>query len=77
LVKLGCGGESSVSMLHGSQDPAVALSCGAAAFYEHPLLTNLPIILAELRAAAGADVPIIGMNYHDPFLARPGSERTT
>jgi lysophospholipase L1-like esterase len=111
LVKLGCGGESSVSMLDGSQSLGVALSCGPPAFYEHqypdggtqlaeavvfleqhrgsvafvtidiggndllgpsgigPLLTNLPIILAELRAAAGADVPIIGMNYYDPFLA--------
>ena len=105
LVKLGCGGESSVSMLYGSQDPDVAASCGPPAFYEHqypdggtqlaeavafleqnrgsdafvtidigandllgpsgigPLLANLPIILRELRAAAGADVPILGMNY--------------
>jgi hypothetical protein len=28
LVKLGCGGESTTSMLYGSQDPAVAKSCG-------------------------------------------------
>jgi lysophospholipase L1-like esterase len=30
---------------------------------------NLPLILSALRAAAGADVPILGMNYHNPFLA--------
>ena len=29
---------------------------------------NLPVILAALRDAAGPDVPIIGMNYYDPFL---------
>ena len=29
---------------------------------------NLPSILTALRAAAGPDVPIIGMNYYDPFL---------
>jgi len=33
------------------------------------IATNLPIILDRLRAAAGADVPIIGMNYYDPSLA--------
>jgi lysophospholipase L1-like esterase len=116
LVKLGCGGESSVSMLHGSQDPAVAASCGPPGFYEHqypdggtqlaaavafleqhrgsvafvtidigandvtgpsgigPLLTNLPIILAQLRAAAGGDVSIVGMNYYDPFVPQAWSE---
>ena len=30
---------------------------------------NLPVILYMLRAAAGAGVPIVGMNYYDPFLA--------
>jgi lysophospholipase L1-like esterase len=30
---------------------------------------NLPLILSTLRAAAGADVPIVGMNYYSPFLA--------
>jgi len=29
---------------------------------------NLPVILAQLRAAAGPDVPIVGMNYYYPFL---------
>ncbi len=30
---------------------------------------NLPPILAALRAAAGPGVPIVGMNYYDPFVA--------
>jgi lysophospholipase L1-like esterase len=31
--------------------------------------TNLSTILSKLRAAAGKDVPIVGMNYYDPYLA--------
>jgi lysophospholipase L1-like esterase len=30
---------------------------------------NLPPILAALQAATGPGVPIIGMNYYDPFVA--------
>jgi lysophospholipase L1-like esterase len=30
---------------------------------------NLPRILSTLREAAGPDVPIVAMNYYDPFLA--------
>jgi lysophospholipase L1-like esterase len=109
LVKLGCGGESTVSMRNGSQDPNLAYSCGPPSFYQQhypdggtqlaeaatflaqhrgevafvtidigandvlgpsglgPALSNLAIILADLRAAAGPEVPIIGMNYYDPF----------
>ena len=29
---------------------------------------NLPVILSDLRAAVGPDVPIVGMNYYDPLL---------
>ena len=29
---------------------------------------NLPTILAQLREAAGPEVPIVGMNYYHPFL---------
>ena len=31
--------------------------------------TNLTTILSALREAAGPDVPVVGMNYHDPLLA--------
>ncbi|OLC53152.1 MAG: hypothetical protein AUH85_14940 [Chloroflexi bacterium 13_1_40CM_4_68_4] len=30
---------------------------------------NLPVILAALREAAGPGIPIVGMNFYDPFLA--------
>ena len=30
---------------------------------------QLPVILTALRGAAGRGVPIVGMNYYDPFLA--------
>jgi lysophospholipase L1-like esterase len=33
------------------------------------VLTNLPLILTELREAAGPDTLIVAMNYYDPFLA--------
>jgi len=116
LVKFGCGGESTVSMLHGSQLPDVAASCGppslygalypnggtqlsaATAFLEAhtgsvafitinlgandilgpsgagPIFSNLLLILAELRAAAGPEVPIVGMNYYDAFAPQAWSE---
>lgn len=116
LVKLGCGGESTMSMLDGSQDPDVARSCGPPSFYaQHypnggtqlteamaflqahqgsvafvtidigandvlgpsgigPIFTNLPVILADLRAAAGPDVPIVGMNYYGPGLPQAWSQ---
>jgi lysophospholipase L1-like esterase len=117
LVKLGCSGESAVSMRFGDPSTAEdeALDCGNPAFYRHryphktqlgeavsflraykgkvELVTldigindvtgpsgpggiaeNLPVILAELRAAAGPDVPIIGMNYPAVFLSDQWSE---
>ena len=125
LVKFGCGGESTVSMRFGSQDPATVLSCGSPRDYRRLFPTgtqlaqavkflrthrgkvalvtidigandlqhldeqgnavfclfeqagcdqrvatmaeNLAVILAELRAAAGPDVPIIGMTYYNVF----------
>ena len=33
------------------------------------IAANLPVILAELRAAAGPAVPIVGMSFYNPFLA--------
>jgi lysophospholipase L1-like esterase len=111
-IRLGCGGESTTSMVEGSQLPWVAFSCGPPDFYLHryphktqlaeavaflhahrqfvSLVTidiggndvigpggageiseNLPTILAQLREAAGPDVPIVGMNYYGPGL--PGA----
>jgi lysophospholipase L1-like esterase len=94
-VKLGCGGESTVtfrtgalcSYEHGSQlDEAVAFlteNRGDVAFVTIDLGANdvlsgggvtaigqnLPAILGALRTAAGPGVPIVGMNYYDPFVA--------
>jgi len=125
LVKLGCGGESSVSMRFGSQDPTVVASCATPGGYKdlYPkgtqlaeavsflqahkdkvalvtidvgsddlqrldpqgnlvicllepagcatqqarLAANLGVILADLRAAAGPAVPIVGKTYYDVF----------
>ena len=101
LVKLGCPGETTTTLInggicsypHGSQlDEAVSflhahrqmvafitidigandfpcqeaqcVPAGAAA-----IGANLPRILAALRAAAGPDVPIVGMTIYNPFLA--------
>lgn len=33
------------------------------------IAANLPLILVALRDAAGPGVPIVGMNFYDPFLA--------
>jgi lysophospholipase L1-like esterase len=101
LVKLGCPGETTTTLIdggicaypHGSQlDEAVAflhahrqmvafitvdigandfpcqeaqcVPAGAAS-----IQANLPRILTALRAAAGPDVPIVGMTLYNPFLA--------
>jgi lysophospholipase L1-like esterase len=47
----------------GTIDPA----CVQSTFQQAP--ANLATILARLRAAAGPRVPIVGMNFYDPFLA--------
>jgi lysophospholipase L1-like esterase len=98
LVKLACGGESTETMIDGSDDPSCAFPhktqlAEAVAFLQAhrkfvSLVTidigaddfiagggvpavqaNLPIILDQLRAAAGPGIPIVGMNYYDPFVA--------
>jgi lysophospholipase L1-like esterase len=112
LVKLGCSGESTVSMRFADPSTAedTALDCGPPSFYRQryphktqlaeavsflhahkgkvklvtidigindvagpsgpaPVAENLPVILAELRAAAGAGVSIVGMNYPATFLS--------
>ncbi|MGA9776634.1 MAG: SGNH/GDSL hydrolase family protein, partial [Candidatus Dormiibacterota bacterium] len=45
----------------------ISLSC----FYQGlaSVGSQLPFILRQLRSAAGPRVPIVGMNYYDPFLA--------
>lgn len=98
LVKLACGGESTETMIYGSDDPSCAFPhktqlAEAAAFLQAhrkfvSLVTidigaddlvagggvpavqaNLPVILDQLRRAAGPGIPILGMNYYDPFVA--------
>jgi lysophospholipase L1-like esterase len=125
LVKLGCGGESTVSMRFGSQYPTVVSSCATPRGYKDlyskgtqlgeaisflqahkgkvalvtidigagdmqrlddqghivicefeaagcgaqtaRMVENLTAILADVRAAAGPHVPIVGMSYYDVF----------
>jgi len=117
LVKMGCGGESTASMMtavpaitvpgvgpvpyegrgdhffcsfpHGSQladavnflhahrgfvsfvtidiGPNDLSQLGPAAGTAQ-IQQNLPVVLATLREAAGPGVPIVGMNFYDPFL---------
>jgi lysophospholipase L1-like esterase len=52
LVKLGCGGESTQSMIVGSVDPSVGSSCGPPDFYLHryPHKTQLAEAVAFLHA---------------------------
>jgi len=108
LVKLGCPGETSVTMVTGGvcdytlgsqlaqavrflEDHAGSVAfvtidmgandiepCGSLSGADQQLCivqaignvaTNLPQIVGALRIAAGPDVPIIGMNYYNPFLA--------
>ncbi len=51
-VRLGCGGESTTSMVEGSQLPWLAASCGPPSFYLHryPHKTQLAEAVAFLRA---------------------------
>jgi lysophospholipase L1-like esterase len=55
LVKLGCGGESTQSMIVGSVDPSVGSSCGPPAFYLHryPHKTQLAEAVNFLHAHRG------------------------
>jgi lysophospholipase L1-like esterase len=99
LVKLGCGGETTTTMIVGAPwcgFPAGSQLAEATAFLRshrgeiafvtidiggndviHPdgggvaaIAANLPVILAQLRDAAGLGVPIVGMNYYG--LPLPG-----
>src|SRR5262245_15412128 len=95
LVKLGCGGETTTTVLYGAPwcgFPAGSQLAEATAFLRAhagevafvtidiggndvtggdglaAIQANLPPILNALRAAAGPEVPIVGMNYYNPFL---------
>lgn len=102
LVKLGCPGETTASMIdggicryrlgsqlkeavrflkeHRSQVAFVTIDIGANDFPckvdlscvpagVASVQSNLPVIMAALRRAAGRDVPIVGMSLYNPFLA--------
>jgi lysophospholipase L1-like esterase len=108
LVKLGCGGETTTTMIVGSAwcgsgFPAGSQLAEAVAFLRAhrgevafvtldiggndvlqpdgggtvAIAANLPLILAQLRDAAGAGVPIVGMNYYNPFLVEWFGDPTT
>lgn len=93
LVKLGCGGETTRTMVlgavwcgfpegsqlaqalafltaHHGEVALITIDVGANDVFQYGeqapgiILTYLPQILASLRAAAGPDVPIVGMNYY-------------
>jgi lysophospholipase L1-like esterase len=99
LVKLGCGGETTTTMVVGTPWCGPKITPGSqlaqattflranrddVAFVTidiggndvtHPdgggvaaIQANLPVILRELREAAGPGVPIVGMTYYHPFL---------
>jgi lysophospholipase L1-like esterase len=106
LVKLGCPGETTTSMItpdlpyegrggrnachypHGSQlaeavsflhahqrsTALVTIDLGPNDLFRGggvpAIAANFPKILAALRDAAGAGVPIVGMNFYDPRLAQ-------
>jgi lysophospholipase L1-like esterase len=104
LVKLGCGGETTLTMVlgapwcgfaagsqlaqaeeflsaHRGEIAFVTIDVGANDVFQYgdqataTILTYLPQILAGLRAAAGPDVPIVGMSYYGVGL--PGVWSTT
>jgi len=99
LVKLGCGGETTTTMIEGTPwcgpniTPGSQLAQARAFLETHQgevafvtiniggndviapdgggvaaIQANLPVILGQLREAAGPDIPIIGMSYYHPFL---------
>jgi lysophospholipase L1-like esterase len=59
LVKLGCNGETTATMINGG-------TCGYAG--GGWITRNLNTILSRLRAAGGGRPQSAGMTYYDPFL---------
>jgi lysophospholipase L1-like esterase len=99
LVKLGCGGETTTTMIsgrsfcgftagsqlaeavqflrvHRGEVALVTIDIGGNDVLQPDgggvaaVKANLPLILSDLRDAAGQTVPIVGMTYYDPFLAQ-------
>lgn len=64
LVTLDIGANNVDGCLDGGALDATCVAAGVTAAE-----TQLPEILAELKAAAGKHVSFLGMNYYDPFLA--------
>jgi lysophospholipase L1-like esterase len=108
LVKLGCGGETTTTMIVGSPWCGSGFPTGsqlgeATAFLRahrgdvafvtldiggndvlqpdgggvDAVTLNLPVILAQLREAAGAGVSIVGMNYYNPLLVEWFDDRAS
>ena len=71
LVKLGCGGESTVSMRFGSQLPDEVLSCGTPRFYQHRYRrgTQLAHAVSFLEAHKGK-VALVTINVGADDLSR-------
>jgi hypothetical protein len=63
LVTIDIGGNDLLPCVNGI---SVNIVCIQQA--EATMVTNLDAILAGIRQSAGSSVPIIGMNYYDPFL---------
>jgi len=64
LVTLDIGANNVDDCMSGGTLDATCVTAGVTAAG-----TQLPEILAELKAAAGRHVSFVGMNYYDPFLA--------
>ena len=65
LVTIDNGGNDYLGCID-SQPPSYSAQCIDAT--NKTVTTNLTTIMSQLRAAAGPSVPIVGMNYFDPFL---------
>lgn len=63
LITIDIGGNDLLPCVSGT---SADLSCIQQA--ESTMVQNLDTILSKLRQAAGPKVPIVGMNYYDPFL---------
>jgi lysophospholipase L1-like esterase len=65
LVTVDIGGNDYLGCLD-ANPPSYNAQCIEAT--DKSVTTNLTTIMSQIRAAAGAAVPIVGMNYFDPFL---------